>query len=359
MKTLTGIAMIFLLGAAAAAQQAPKAVAELTASADKIVKGSPFSADAVSESVQTLADGNRIVHTSTSKLYRNSEGRFRRQTSNGSGGVFGTYYDFGPFTTILDPVMGSKFLLDDKLKTAQQMVLKLAAERATLSGDAARLAEQRIVETKRILETARAGSEADAAKIAAEMKAAGAASPVTVYRTTGDGQTLTGALTAAGPLKGVEAQGMSGTYTMTYPSVPGVPLAVYTTGVHTKYETKSEDLGTQNIEGVEAQGSRTTTIIPAGAVGNERPIEITYERWYSKELQLVVMSKNNDPRSGESTYRLTNIVRNEPDPSLFAVPTSYRIVGLPTPPPRPTAAAVPVKAVTTMAPGPAAKGRPQ
>lgn len=357
--------MIFLLGTAAAAQQAPKAVVELTASADKIVKGSPFSADAVSESVQTLADGNRIVHTSNSKLYRNSEGRFRRETSNGSGGIFGTYYDFGPFTTILDPVIGSKFMLDDKLKTAQQTVLKLAAERATLSGDAARLAEQRIVETKRLLETTRAGSEAQAAKIAAEMKAAGATAPVTVYRTTGDGQTLTGALTAAGTgnavsvVKGVDGQVFSSNYAMTYPAVPGVPLSVYTTGVHTKYETKNEDLGTQNIEGVEAQGTRTTTTIPAGAVGNERPIEVVYERWFSKELQLVVMSKNSDPRTGESTYRLTNIVRNEPDPSLFAVPTSYRIVGQPAPAARTTAVATPVRATATMAPGPAAKGRPQ
>jgi len=84
--------------------------------------------------------------------------------------------------------------------------------------------------------------------------------------------------------------------------------------------------GTQNIEGIEAEGTRTITTIPADAIGNERPIEITYEKWYSKELQLVVMSKHNDPRFGEQTYRLTNIVRSEPDSSLFTVPNGYKLI---------------------------------
>jgi hypothetical protein len=49
------------------------------------------------------------------------------------------------------------------------------------------------------------------------------------------------------------------------------------------------------------------------------------ERWYSPELQTVVLSKNSDPRMGETTYRLTNISRGEPDPSLFQVPTDYTV----------------------------------
>ena len=97
-----------------------------------------------------------------------------------------------------------------------------------------------------------------------------------------------------------------------------------------KWETRTEQLGVQNFEGVDAEGTRTITTIPADAIGNERPIEIVYERWYSKELQMIVYSKHSDPRFGEQTYRLTNINRSEPDPSLFQVPTSYRIVNEPT-----------------------------
>ncbi len=79
------------------------------------------------------------------------------------------------------------------------------------------------------------------------------------------------------------------------------------------------------IEGVEAEGTRTTMTIPAGEIGNERPIEIVSERWYSPELQLVVMTRHSDPRSGETTYKLTNINRTEPAKSLFEVPAGYTI----------------------------------
>ena len=103
----------------------------------------------------------------------------------------------------------------------------------------------------------------------------------------------------------------------------GMPYAF---GTNQKWETRTEQLGVQNIEGVEAEGTRTITTIPADAIGNERPIEIMYEKWYSSELQLVVMSKHSDPRFGEQTYRLTNIVRSEPDPSLFTPPQGYKLI---------------------------------
>jgi hypothetical protein len=95
---------------------------------------------------------------------------------------------------------------------------------------------------------------------------------------------------------------------------------------------KEESLGKQLIEGIEAEGARTTITIPAGEIGNERPIEIISERWYSPELQTVVMTKHSDPRFGETVYRLTNISRSEPDASLFQVPSDYRIKAVPMPP---------------------------
>jgi hypothetical protein len=86
-----------------------------------------------------------------------------------------------------------------------------------------------------------------------------------------------------------------------------------------------EALGKQIIEGVEAEGTRITVTIPAGEIGNDRPIQIVNERWYSPELQLVVMTRNSDPRTGETTYKLTNINRAEPARSLFEVPADFTI----------------------------------
>ncbi len=86
-----------------------------------------------------------------------------------------------------------------------------------------------------------------------------------------------------------------------------------------------EALDPQVIEGLNATGTRTTTTIPAGQVGNAQEIKIVSEQWTSDELQLLVMTKHSDPRSGETLYRLRNVLRAEPDPSLFAVPADYTI----------------------------------
>ena len=91
-------------------------------------------------------------------------------------------------------------------------------------------------------------------------------------------------------------------------------------------ETSQESLGTQTIEGVLAEGSRTTTIYPIGFFGNDRPLTTVRETWNSPELKTVVLSKNSDPRSGDSTTTLTNISRAEPDASLFQVPADYQVV---------------------------------
>jgi hypothetical protein len=88
---------------------------------------------------------------------------------------------------------------------------------------------------------------------------------------------------------------------------------------------KSESLGTQNIEGVSAEGSRTTLTITAGEIGNELPINVVTETWFSPELKVLVLRKHSDPRQGERIYRLTNINRAEPDRSLFEVPADYTI----------------------------------
>jgi len=103
-----------------------------------------------------------------------------------------------------------------------------------------------------------------------------------------------------------------------YPQTPTVSKTADT-------RTLSEPLGTKMIEGVVAQGVRTTTTYPAGAMGNDRPVAISYENWRSQELNLTIYSKTTDPSSGETVRALINIRQAEPDPRLFQVPEGYKI----------------------------------
>ena len=90
-------------------------------------------------------------------------------------------------------------------------------------------------------------------------------------------------------------------------------------------EIKNEQLGEREIEGVIAEGTRIRTSIPAHAMGNAQPIEIIIERWYSPALQTPVLIKRSDPRVGEIVYRLSEIKRDEPSPTLFVLPSGYRM----------------------------------
>lgn len=88
-------------------------------------------------------------------------------------------------------------------------------------------------------------------------------------------------------------------------------------------QLKKESLGTQQIEGVNAEGIRITRTIPAGTIGNEKPIDIVFETWTSTDLHVLVLSKRSDPRFGETVFRLTDIKRGEPDAALFQVPSGF------------------------------------
>lgn len=86
---------------------------------------------------------------------------------------------------------------------------------------------------------------------------------------------------------------------------------------------KTEALGKQMIEGMEAEGTRSIVTIPAGQVGNERALEIVSEQWYAPALQEIILSKHRDPRLGEHLYRLTSITRHEPEAALFRPPADF------------------------------------
>jgi hypothetical protein len=90
--------------------------------------------------------------------------------------------------------------------------------------------------------------------------------------------------------------------------------------------TQEEPLGTRTIDGIAATGRRTRLTIPPGKIGNDRPIEITDERWESPDLKVLLLSRYHDPRTGDVEYRLTNISRAEPAPDLFTVPADYRVL---------------------------------
>jgi hypothetical protein len=239
----------------------------------KVVKGAPYSAEAVTEMTQTLGDGNRIVRKSTASVYRDSEGRTRRDQTLGSIGPFAAAGDPPQTFFINDPVAGFNFILDPRTRTARKLPLP-RIEHLSRGPRAGARVEDRVVRAP--------------------------------------------------------APGGLGTSVMIYENVEGEP-GPFRTSTHGP-GPKTESLGKQTIEGVEAEGTRTTLTIPAGQIGNERPIQIVMERWYSPELQTVVMTKNSDPLVGESVYRLTNISRNEPPRSLFEVPADYKLREVPPPP---------------------------
>jgi len=88
---------------------------------------------------------------------------------------------------------------------------------------------------------------------------------------------------------------------------------------------KKESLGTQTINGVVAEGTRTTHTIPAGQIGNVKPLQVVSERWYSADLQIVLKSTRTDPRFGTTTYTVTSVQRTEPAATLFTVPADYTV----------------------------------
>ena len=91
-----------------------------------------------------------------------------------------------------------------------------------------------------------------------------------------------------------------------------------------------EQLGTKVLEGVQAEGTRTTITIPAGQIGNDKPIQIVDEVWRSPDLQVIVHSVHSDPRMGSTVYSLQNISRSDPSPTLFQVPPDYTVKDTPT-----------------------------
>jgi len=224
-----------------------------------VVKGAPYSATMNNESVQTLADGNRVVQTTTGTVLRDSQGRTRQDAALPAIGNLSAA-SAPHLVFIQDPVAGTSYTLNLTEKTAWKNP------------------------------------------------------PPPPER-----------VAPAHPLAPAHSS-----YTRTA-DAPAPPAATYdgpdkALATDEQLEANTESLGSQTMEGVAVNGVRTTRTIPAGQVGNDRPINIVTEVWTSTDLKTIVSSKRNDPRMGEQTFRLTNIVRADPDPTLFAVPSDFKII---------------------------------
>jgi hypothetical protein len=95
--------------------------------------------------------------------------------------------------------------------------------------------------------------------------------------------------------------------------------------------TTRETLASQSVNGVIASGTRITHTIPAGTIGNSAAIETVHETWLADDLKIPVKTRTTDPRAGTSTTDLTNLLRGEPDASLFTVPPDYTLKNGPGP----------------------------
>ena len=215
-----------------------------------VVKSAPFSADLITETTQSLTDGNHIHQTSTSHLYRDAEGRTRREQSLAGLGVLAPNTNLPPVVFINDPVAHVNYALSPSAHAATRSA---GGRGFGWNGAAGEPAQK---------QDAAAGS-------GRRMRAAQAQT---------GGQSL-----------------------------------------------KTETLGHQTIEGVQTEGARPTVPIPAGQLGNEQPIQIVTETWYSADLQMAILSKHTDPRSGETVTRYANISRTEPPHALFEVPADYKV----------------------------------
>lgn len=208
------------------------------------VKGAPYSADTVTENAQTLADGNRIARKVTGRVYRDSDGRIRREEDHADGTVS---------ISIIDPVTNVSYRLDPQQHVAWKSAPEIGFSIMTKVEEA---------------NTRQRGS-----------------GMVTVSPADPSGH---------------------------------VSVSVHTGGNEPPLEKKT-------IDGIAVEGRKTTATIPAGQIGNDLPITITSEEWRSPDLQILILTRYSDPRMGDSTYRVTNVVRAEPDPSLFQVPPGYTI----------------------------------
>jgi hypothetical protein len=236
------------------------------------IKGAPFCATLTTERTQVFADGNRIHSADDSTLCRDSAGRTRREAGLN---LLGAMPQKSPpkLTTIVDPVAGVRYVLNTDEKIAHKMP----------------------------------------------------ASPPPPPPPPG---LVPGGVATTGPI-GFGPRGGVGEPTVTYDTASGASDVFFykKTGPDSAEPAPTtENLGDQTIGGIHTIGTRVTTTIPSGSMGNEQPIFVISESWYSPELKTTVMTKHSDPWAGELKTQFTNVNTAEPDRSLFVIPSDYKVM---------------------------------
>jgi len=265
----------------AAAKLDANAAAATRAALMTVVKNAPYSADQITESTLTLGDGTRIHNESKVTITRDSQGRVRRETPES--------------ITIWDPVENITYYLNPKTMT---------------------VAKTRVF-------TNVTGSRVDANKAFAFHITTDGPNPPdpAAHELTADGVKMIVVQTEGNGTAGIAEKKMRAAE-----EASAVDATAGLARIRPD-QAKRESLGVQRMEGISAEGTRETNMIDAGVIGNDRPLTIVSERWYSQELQTEMMTRHNDPRTGEQMTHLTNVRLGEPDPSLFQVPAGYQKSG--------------------------------
>ena len=285
------------------------------------VKDAPFSGVGTTEIVTTLADGNRIVRTNTMKYYRDSRGRTRTEYSLAAIGPF-TPDQAQSVVMITDPVEGKRYVLNSAKKRADIFPLDFRTAKA-VAGEKGATGENNAegpVTKEVIVDGARAAPGVGVVKgnamygvkafAAGPGLAAGGVPPpmrgagpplVVMSNVASLPPANVGFIMQYGPLTAAGPDGCKNAKPLPSPT----------------------SMGERIIEGLKVTGTRMEFTIPSGAVGNEQPIVVSSEQWFSPELGVVVSSTHRDPMMGDTSYKLEQISRTEPDAGLFAVPADY------------------------------------
>ncbi len=253
------------------------------------VKGVPYSADRGTETIQVLADGNRIVNGNKSSIARDGEGRTRLETQIQHFGPVGAAKEPSVSIHITDPVAKASYTLDATNKIAYKSAWgdMAAPVRMNRRGAPGETVTEDVVVERNVVER----------KVTATITHGAPAIAGTAGVWVGSGAPAI-ASTMASPIRMMNFRGAGG---------PG------------------EDLGEKNFEGVIAKGTKHVVKIAAGSIGNERELEIVTETWFSDQLKETVYTRHADPRFGETITKLTNIKLGEPPSSLFEVPADYKV----------------------------------
>jgi len=281
----------------------------------RVVQGAPYCADAVHETVQQLADGNRIVQRQQSRQCRDGQGRTWQEVTSGPR----------RHVYLRDPVAQEAWLLDADGKRATRLDTLHRGTPLPVAEPAGPAWEQRMREWSRdmrewgrgLRERLRPGDPAPAAPPPPEPPAGAPPMPVRIVI----GPQLAD---LPPPPHGAVPPAIAFHARLRAPRGPGVEQA----------------LPAETLEGVRAEGKRITWTVEAGRIGNEKPIVTVREVWSSPELLITLRSRDTDPLAGEDSYRVQHLVRGEPDAALFRVPADYRKVTppamhMPGPRPRP------------------------